>query len=227
MNQPIQPSGYKYVFLDEGGDFGFKEKGSKYFTLTAVVKDRPFSIHNALSELKYDLYEQNRGQEYFRCTEDEQEIRNMVFERIVKGLPSLRIHSLIIEKRKTFPALYPQEKFYPMMLGYLIKWIAVNASLGLPWRELIVITDTIPDKGKSKIIEKTVKQTLARVLPPDKRYQIHHHASKSCFGLQIADYCNWAIGRKWTYGDLRSYNLIERSIKSEYDIFQTGETLYY
>jgi hypothetical protein len=69
--------------------------------------------------------------------------------------------------------------------------------------------------------------TVSSMLPPDKKYKVLHHASKSCIGLQVADYCNWAIFRKWERSDKRSYELIKTCIKSEFDIFAKGGIYYY
>jgi hypothetical protein len=45
--------------------------------------------------------------------------------------------------------------------------------------------------------------------------------------LQVADYCTWAIQRKWEREDLRSYALIASKIRSEYDVWQRGQVRYY
>lgn len=45
--------------------------------------------------------------------------------------------------------------------------------------------------------------------------------------LQVADYCTWALQRKWERGDERSYELIRAKIRSEYDVWKTGTTYYY
>jgi hypothetical protein len=46
--------------------------------------------------------------------------------------------------------------------------------------------------------------------------------------LQVSDYINWAIFRKWERGDVRSYNLISNHMGTpELDIFQHGEMEYY
>ena len=37
--------------------------------------------------------------------------------------------------------------------------------------------------------------------------------------LQVADYCAWAIQRKWERGDARSYDLIKKHITYESDIW--------
>ena len=65
------------------------------------------------------------------------------------------------------------------------------------------------------------------VLPTGTRYSLLHHASKSCVGLQVTDYCNWAVFRKWERGDSRSYDLVKGAIQSEFDIFRSGTRYYY
>jgi len=132
---------------------------------------------------------------------------------------------LIVEKRKTDPTLQADNKFYPTMLGYLLKhileWHDLNA-----YKEVIVFTDRLPINKKRKAIEKAVKQTLSEMIPVTATYRVLHHESKSNIDLQIADYFTWAIWRKWDQGDVRSYDLIKSVVKSEFDIFQT-ETAYF
>jgi hypothetical protein len=45
-------------------------------------------------------------------------------------------------------------------------------------------------------------------------------ASDPC--LWVADYCTWAIQRKWERGDTRSDDLIKDRIRSEFDIWERG-----
>ncbi|MFC1501764.1 hypothetical protein ACFL58_04895, partial [Elusimicrobiota bacterium] len=69
----------------------------------------------------------------------------------------------------------------------------------------------------------TLSSELAKGVP----YLILHHASKSNYDLQIVDYCNWGIFRKYESKDMRSYNIIKEAVKSEFDIFEVGTTKYY
>ncbi len=46
-------------------------------------------------------------------------------------------------------------------------------------------------------------------------------------GLQIADYCCWAIQRKWESGDTRSFDTIKHFIATEYPIFDSGIQYFY
>jgi hypothetical protein len=228
MAEDVVPRARKhlYIFLDEGGDLDFSPSGSKYFTLTSVAKARPFRIAPRLDALKYDLIEHGLEIEHFHATNDRQAVRDRVFDIIAAELPSLRIDSLIVEKSKTGPALRDVLQFYPRMLGYLLRYLVEHHPLeGVD--EVVVITDSIPVQRKRKAFEKAVKMTLKDMLPNSVRFRAMHHASKSTFGLQVADYCNWAIFRKWERGDARSYEVIKSRVASEFDIFRGGTTYYY
>ena len=177
--------------------------------------------------MKYDLIETGLDIECFHATVDKQAIRNQVFDAIRRNLTSIRIDSIIVEKRKTGPALRNVSKFYPRMLGYLLRYILEEDALTKDIQEVIVITDNIPVKKKAKAVKKAIKMTLANMLPATIKYRVLHHASKSSFGLQVVDYCNWAIYRKWERRDSRSYDLIRSRIRSEFDIFAVGDRFYY
>lgn len=112
------------------------------------------------------------------------------------------------------------------MLGYLLRYLLSEPDFH-DVEEVIVVTDNIPVKKKAQAIEKAIKVVLSAMLPAQVKYRVLHHASKSNFGLQVADYCNWAIYRKWEREDARSYDLIRARIRSEYDIFQRGTRHYY
>lgn len=218
---------YLYVFVDEGGNLDFSSSGTQYFTLTMVTQTRPFDLDRALLALKYDLIESGLDIEYFHAAEDRQQVRNRVFSRIASDLDSFKVDCLIVEKSKTMPELQAEDRFYPEMLGGLLRHTLQQIDLN-HYREVIVITDTIPVQKRRRAIEKTVKQTLRRMLQAAQmRYQIIHHASKSCISLQVADYCNWAIFRKWERGDRRSYETIQSVIRSESPVFQPTAPTYY
>ena len=194
--------------------------------LQAYVSFAPFALAPQMGELKLDLLEFGIDLQQFHCTDDNKHIRTKVFDIISNSLRSIRIDSIIVEKSKTGPALQQVDKFYSRMLGYLVKYIVENIdkkNIG----EVIIITDSIPIKKKRDAVVGAVKITLASILDGRIAYKIMHHESKSIFGLQVADYCNWAIGKKWSAGDTNYYDKIKDSIKSEFDIFRSGATHYY
>lgn len=215
-----------YIFLDEGGNFDFSPSGTPYFVLTSVTMRRPFLIHAQIEEYKHDCLEYGLNTEYFHCAEDNIHVRKKVFGIIEGALDCLKIDSLVVEKRKTGPALHDEKQFYPKMLGYLLRHV-IERENGTHINEIIVITDTIPIKHKRQSVEKAIKHILKEMLPGDCRFKVLHHASKSHYGLQVADYCNWAIFRKWQSGDTEYYDRIKTALNSEFDIFRTGMRYYY
>jgi hypothetical protein len=217
---------FLYIFLDEAGNFDFSPGGTKYFMLSAVSKERPFRAYQELTELKYDLVEGGRNIEYFHASEDQQAVRDQVFAIIQRNIGGVRIDSLVVEKRKVDPVLRLPEQFYPRMLGYLLRHILESHDLAR-FVEVIVFTDRIPVNKKRNAVEKAAKTTLAGMLPKGVRYRVLHHDSKSNMDLQIADYCNWALYRKWDSGDVRSYQIFQPVIGSEFDIFGKSKILYY
>ena len=204
----------------------FSPNGTAYFTITSLTKERPFKAYQALSDLKYDLAEQGICIEYFHATEDKQAVRDKVFAIIKDNLDGIRVDSVIVEKCKTGPALQDVVKFYPRMIGYLLRWVLQKTDVN-QYKEVIVFTDAIPLQRKKQAIQKAVKEVLSEMLPASVKYRIYHHESKSNFDLQIVDYFNWAIYRKHANGDYRSYIPIMYAVKSEFKIFRTGTRKYY
>ena len=190
---------------------------------------RPFTLHTDLDTYKYDLIEHlvrpRIEMEYFHCADDNAHVRKKVFGLICDGLPAGSVDAVVVEKRKTGPALQAPEKFYPRMLGYLLRYILKRTPDSID--ELVIITDSIPVNRKRRAIEKALKLVLAEMLPRETPYTIMHHSSRSHYGLQIADYVNWAILRKWERGDAEFYNKINELIRSEFNIFRTGKRIYY
>lgn len=217
---------FLYIFLDEAGNLDFSPTGTRFFLLGAVTKERPFHAYKELTDLKYDLVELGMNLEYFHAAQDNQATRNRVFDIIHRNLAGVRVDALVVEKRKTDPAMRGEEQFYPRMLGHLLRDILGAHDLTL-FKEVIVFTDSLPVQKHRSAFEKAVKTTLAATLPATARYRLLHHSSKSNFDLQIADYCTWAIYRKWNTGDARSHQHIQPAVASELDIFKAATTTYY
>lgn len=204
-----------YIFLDESGNFDFSASGTRYLVLTSVGMRRPFPASDRLDDYKYECIEQGTDIEYFHCYDDRKNVRNAVFDVIAAHLDSLRIHCLVVEKAITDPALRETARLYPWMLGCLLRR-ALHAELHAGADEVIVITDTIPVNKKRKAVEKSIQLAAARKQLPKLKYRILHHQSRSHCGLQIADYCCWAIFRKWQTGEHTWYDRIRPAVRGEF-----------
>ena len=178
-------------------------------------------VYEALNDYKHDCLEYGLDMEYFHCVADNNHVRKGVFDLIAAHLGGMRhmsIDSLVVEKRKTGPALREDMRFYPEMLGHLLKFV-LPKELDAGAEEVIVITDKLPVNRKRQAVEKGTRLALAEMLPQGMRYRILHHASRSHYGLQVADYCCWAVFRKWNRNKTHYYDLIKQAVRSEFDIF--------
>ena len=205
-----------YVFLDESGNLDFSDRGTRYFVLASVSMKRPFQMNSALDSYKYDCIEYGLEHERFHCANDNAHVRNRVFDIMGARLDGTEIHSLVVDKSKTSPEARAEARFYPEMLGNLLRYVLRTPSHANA-DEIIVITDTLPLKRRRHAIRWAVKPTLARMLPDSPMYRVLHHDSRSHHGLQIADYCCWAIFRKHERGDSTYYDRIRSAIHTELD----------
>lgn len=206
-----------YVFLDESGNLDFSTRGTRYFVLASVSMKRPFQVNDALDGYKYDCIEYGLEHEGFHCANDNAHVRSRVFDIIGDRLEGVEIHSLVVEKSRIASDARAEARFYPEMLGTLLRAV-LETPLHAAAREIVVITDTLPLKRRRRAIEKAVKVTLERMLPNSPRHRILHHDSRSHYGLQVADYCCWAIFRKHERGDRSYYGHIRSAMHSEWEM---------
>lgn len=216
-----------YIFLDESGNFDFSLSGTRHFVLTSVSMERPFPVAAPLDDYKHDCLEYGLDLEYFHCYRDGKIVRNRVFEMIAGHLDDTHIDCLVVEKAKVGPELQEDRRFYPTLLAHLLKLILPGESSDGDTEKVIVITDTIPANKKRRAIERGVRTALHGTLPPRMQYRILHHQSRSHYGLQVADYCCWAVFRKWQTGERTWYDLIRPAIRRELDLFHAKATRYY
>ena len=134
-----------YIFLDESGNFDFSVNGTRYFVLTSVSMRRPFRWLKPINDCKYDCIEYGLDNQYFHCTDDNKHVRGKVFDIIGDHLDAMYIDSLVVEKRKVSPPLWEDRRFYPEMLGHLLRSV-LKTPVGLlcgaiewPWRQAFFI----------------------------------------------------------------------------------------
>ena len=85
--------------------------------MTSVSMKRPFPMNDALDAYKYDCLELGFPQEYFHAAEDNRLVRERVFNVIGAHVQDMRVDSLIVEKRKTGPALRAARAILPRDVG--------------------------------------------------------------------------------------------------------------
>lgn len=219
----------RYVFADEAGDFDFVRKAhvSQYFILCAISMDS-CDIGHALLELRRELiWNCQQVGPYFHASEDRQAVRDKVFALIRQT--DIRIHATVMEKSKAIPRIREsKERFYQYGWFYLFKYIA-NKIVSKDY-ELMVTTASMGTKKGQATFTACVNDVLQQTVPLTReqwKTSFCPAAADPC--LQIADYCAWAIQRKWESGgkDKRSYDLIANQISYEYDLWAHGTKHHY
>src|SRR5262245_6525948 len=110
-----------YIFLDEGGNLDFSPNGTPYFTITSVLTARPFHADAPLTDLRFELMENGSDAEYFHAANDDWPTRRRVFDILAQFRSTFRVDSVIAEKRKAAPSVRADQRFYPELLGYLLR----------------------------------------------------------------------------------------------------------
>jgi hypothetical protein len=223
-----------YIFIDESGDFNFSPTGTKFYTITAVLTHLPSEFANEIILLRHEIlsgsvlpglgntYLENMLCHHFHASEDKQAVRDQFFN-IIQKMQYFKGHSIVVRKNRTNPCLRDPTRFYPRMLGYLLDYILKTYAYSM----LCVFVDGVPVNKIKKTMIHAIKAEV-KSKKPKKPFKIYHPNSASNNFLQISDYVNWAISRKWERNDLRSYNLIKKFLgRPELDIFKNGDTDYY
>lgn len=195
-------------------------------------------------QLRYKLLEEGINQEFFHATEDKQFIRDRVFQ-LISQLTDFETDSIIAQKNKVNWSLYEEtdaeekfgsiqfkkerveEKFYKQISETLLQYIIRRYLKFRKWgiEKVVIVLGAVFTKHKQEYITKYLKLYFKENF--QKIPYIYFHRVNSDINCQIADYCGWAIFVKWERGEQRPYNQIKDKIKSEFDIFKDGQTIYY
>lgn len=214
------------LYADESGNFSWQHPpdGTKYFILTTVLVEDSRRIAHDLLALRRELAWQGIDLEReFHATEDAQAVRDEVFKII--GAHHLRVDATILEKAKAQPHLrVTPERFYQYAWFYHMKH--VTPLVAKPDDELFVVAASVGTKKKRKAFYSGVQDVMQQVAGPRTcRMACWPAAVDPC--LQVADYCSWAIQRRFESRDDRSYDLIRHHVRTMFDLFLYGTKYYY
>jgi Protein of unknown function (DUF3800) len=214
-----------HVYADESGNFDFSRhpKATKYYILTTVSL-RDHTVGNDLLSLRRSLaWKGSDLPREFHATNDPQSVRDQVFGAIAAH--DFRVDATIVNKPKTQLQVRPDNlRFYKTAWYYHMKYVAPRISQ--QGDELLVVAASITTRDKRRAFILAIQDVMQQVSPTRKfKTAFWPAATDPC--LQVADYCCWAIQRKWEGGDDRSYQIIKSKIRSEFDLWKYGNTEYY
>lgn len=217
-----------YIFADEAGDFEFArgQNISRYFILCTVCMDA-CDVGNDLLTLRRELTISGiLKRDSFHCTADQQAVRDRVFDTIREY--DFRIQATVMEKSKAYPRVrMSRARFYKY--GWFYHFChgtnpLVNPFLG-DAPDLLVTAASLGTGKERTAFLNAIEEVMAQIVPG--RCTTHFCAASADPCVQVADYCAWAIQRKWERNDARSYDLIKDRITYEYDLWSHGNRHFY
>lgn len=179
-----------HLYLDEAGNFDFGPNGTRWLVLTCVSLQWDCQRIAQIAELRHDLLLEGIALEYFHASEDNRRVRQRFFKTIGPMLMPRSVRACVIEKHQVPEDLRPPERFYPTYATPL-----VHAQVGGQPDKVFAFSDVLPLNKKRRGLEKAVAEELSGRSTGVGTHAFFHHASKSNFDLQVADYCCWAVWR--------------------------------
>ena len=215
-----------YIYGDESGEFNFSNQigASRYFILTTVaVVDH--AVENDLLALRRELaWNNERLAAGFHATNDRRAVRNQVFTTLDQH--HFRVDATIFEKRKARPEIRrTRESFYGFAWYYHLTGLLPALT---PESDELLIVAASTNQAMHREFHSTVAAVAGATAPASIINSSIWSAASSSM-IQVADYCAWAIQRKWetTPSDTGPYNLIRNKVASEFDLFKNSVGTYY
>jgi hypothetical protein len=160
---------------------------------------------------------------FFHASSDKQIVRDAVFECIANH--KFTVQATPMEKSKARPQVKVTEaRFYKT--GWYFHFKHALAKYAKDHDELLITAASIGTKKGQGVFTDAVNDVVQQHLHRNQ-WAAHFCSSASDPCLQVADYCTWAIQRKWERDDRRSYELIKDRITYEYDLWSHGNQHYY
>jgi hypothetical protein len=215
-----------YVFADEAGcmEFSRKQNASKYFMLCTVSMETCDVGHELLDLRRKLAIEGAPLRDYFHAAHDMQVIRNAVFDVICRH--KFDIHVTILEKSKAYASVRSSSpRFYQYGWYYHFRHLAPIIAASA--KELLTTAASIGTNKERAAFLSAIDDVMGQTLRGVKwKTNFCPAGSDPC--LQVADYCAWAIQRKWeAKQDTRSYDRIKHKICSEFDLWSNGTKHHY
>lgn len=213
------------TFADESGNFDFSKKpgATRYYILTAVSMADCTGINAALNDLRHALaWEGIAHPGPFHACMDPAPTRERVFAAIAPF--DFRVDAVVLEKSKAQPQVRRTDaRFYQYGWFYLMRHVVPRITTS--GDELLAVAASIGTKKKEAAFYAGVADVMAQVAGVRAKTACWPAAADPC--LQVADYCCWAVSRKWERGDGGPYGNVAAKVKSEYDLWSYGRTHYY
>lgn len=189
-----------YMYFDESGNFDFRESGTPYFLMTCAVTKRPFHAGRQLTDLRFDLIEEDHPLERFHACEDVDVVRRLVYRLLDLYQDAYRVYAVLVDKSSVPSEFRTPESIYSKVFELIVDEVA-EKELRETTRKVVAITDSLPKDAKKRQVEGPLKRFMKRRFQNvGVPYMLLHHSLGSDPNLQAVDYFCWAAHRDLTQG---------------------------
>ena len=204
-----------YVYLDESGDLGFRQGGTKYFTIAFVVMENPVLFRRCVKKVKVK-YDIPRDVELKGYTTREI-IKKDLLNRFAKL--DIEVHAITVRKVNVEPKL---RKDTNILYNYMVGLSLVERILEEPKEAKVVINvdrRIIAITSGFKFNQYLRYKILYEKERRDIDLNIHHLDSHQAYAIQGIDVICNSIFRKYNSNNYNLFNIIQDKVKSDKRLF--------
>jgi len=204
-----------YVYLDESGDLGFGQGGSRYFTIAFVVVKDPIHFVRCVKEIKIK-HNIPRNVELKGNT-----TREVIKEELLGRLQKLdiEVHAITVRKKNVEPKLRRDTNIF---YNYVVGLSLVERILQEPASSRVLISvdrRIISIKSGFKFNEYLKYKIWYEGKRPDINLEIEHLDSHKRYAIQGIDIVCNSIFRKYSSNNYKLFNIIQGKVKNDKRLF--------
>lgn len=191
-----------HIFIDESGDLGMSEKGSRYFILAGVRIDDD-QTRKAYSRIPKDVRQRTLSKKTKKmCELKFANSSPLIRERFIGRAAKLNlgIYALIIEKRYVSQKLKDD---LPILYNYLSKVLLEGVLRTMPRNEKIhICMDRCMSRSQRENFEAYIKTEFLHLFGDLPEMEIKHESSHDHAELLVTDFICGAFGYKYNTASL-------------------------
>ncbi len=206
---------YKYMYIDESGDLGFKDNSSKYIIISAILVDDYRELDRIIKNMRRNKFKKELlSMSELKAYKLYDYIKIYMLKKL-NSVSNVKIYHVILQKNKVFSDYLKKDKhkLYNFVAGKLAKNILMND----------INVDIKIDKSKGNLfLQEDFNEYFKKRLEEDSNdmsCKIEHSYSHSWSGLQFADLIAWSCFQKYEK-DNSSYLDILKVTQEFYIIWQ-------
>lgn len=204
-----------HIYLDESGDLGFGEGGSKYFTIAFIATTDPVSLKRCVKRVKMKYHIPREVELKGNTT------RPIIKKDLLSRLSrlELEIHAITVMKENVQPKLRRDPN---ILYNYMVGLSLIKRILEEPENSKVIITidrRIISITSGFKFNEYVRYKVWYEAGRQDIDLEINHLDSHRSYEIQGADIICNSIFKKYNSNQYDLFNIIQNKVKSDKRLF--------